>query len=90
MQKLKTSNQLIITFSYFSFQFKLQLSHDGSGKGAALVAAVAMRLRDQKKDLMTSWFELIRKTTELLKPRHVSVIIHSKMGQATHKRDSGD
>ncbi|XP_033757777.1 hexokinase-2-like [Pecten maximus] len=28
-------------------KFKLMLSHDGSGKGAALVAAVAMRLRDQ-------------------------------------------
>lgn len=30
-------------------KFKLALSHDGSGKGAALVAAVAMRLRDMKK-----------------------------------------
>ncbi|XP_067657631.1 hexokinase type 2-like isoform X1 [Haliotis asinina] len=30
-------------------KFRLQLSHDGSGKGAALVAAVAMRLRNSKK-----------------------------------------
>ncbi|XP_052772020.1 hexokinase-2-like isoform X2 [Mya arenaria] len=30
-------------------KFKLQLSHDGSGKGAALVAAVAIRLRDSKQ-----------------------------------------
>ncbi|KAH3708583.1 hexokinase-2-like isoform X2 [Dreissena polymorpha] len=30
-------------------KFKLALSHDGSGKGAALVAAVAMRLRDNKQ-----------------------------------------
>ncbi|XP_041370918.1 hexokinase-1-like isoform X2 [Gigantopelta aegis] len=29
-------------------KFKLSLSHDGSGKGAALVAAVAMRLRSLK------------------------------------------
>lgn len=34
---------------FVCFQFKLQLSHDGSGKGAALVAAVAIRLRDIKK-----------------------------------------
>ena len=46
----------ILSFTSFSiniltflFQFKLALSHDGSGKGAALVAAVAMRLRDMKK-----------------------------------------
>lgn len=31
-------------------KFKLQLSHDGSGKGAALVAAVAMRLRNIKEN----------------------------------------
>lgn len=30
-------------------QFKLMLSHDGSGKGAALVAAVADRLKQEKK-----------------------------------------
>lgn len=30
-------------------QFKLTLSHDGSGKGAALVAAVATRLLDKKQ-----------------------------------------
>ena len=44
------------TFCLLSFQFKLQLSHDGSGKGAALVAAVAMRLRDLKKEgLLVLW-----------------------------------
>ncbi|KAL5022871.1 hypothetical protein ScPMuIL_002026 [Solemya velum] len=32
-------------------KFSLALSHDGSGKGAALVAAVAMRLRDVKQEL---------------------------------------
>ncbi|KAK3581784.1 hypothetical protein CHS0354_027250 [Potamilus streckersoni] len=31
-------------------RFKLTLSHDGSGKGAALVAAVALRLREMKKE----------------------------------------
>lgn len=31
------------------FQFKLMLSHDGSGKGAALVAAVANRLQNKKR-----------------------------------------
>lgn len=30
-------------------KFKLTLSHDGSGKGAALVAAVATRLLDKKQ-----------------------------------------
>lgn len=29
-------------------QFKLVLSHDGSGKGAALTAAVSLRLRNMK------------------------------------------
>ena len=29
-------------------QFKLCLSHDGSGKGAALTAAVSLRLRNTK------------------------------------------
>ncbi|XP_013390907.1 hexokinase-2 isoform X2 [Lingula anatina] len=30
-------------------KFKIMLSHDGSGKGAALVAAVACRIRDEQK-----------------------------------------
>ncbi|XP_067657628.1 hexokinase-4-like isoform X2 [Haliotis asinina] len=34
-------------------RFKLMLSHDGSGKGAALVAAVANRLRDEKAKRIT-------------------------------------
>lgn len=34
---------------YLSVQFRLMLSHDGSGKGAALVAAVADRVLQQKK-----------------------------------------
>lgn len=33
-------------------KFRLELSHDGSGKGAALVAAVAIRLREEKKILV--------------------------------------
>ena len=36
----------------FFFQFKLQLSHDGSGKGAALVAAVSTRLMDSKLNIL--------------------------------------
>ena len=42
--------------SLFYFQFQLQLSHDGSGKGAALVAAVATRLRDSKEISVDCWF----------------------------------
>jgi len=34
---------------YLMFQFRLMLSHDGSGKGAALVAAVAHRVNEAKK-----------------------------------------
>ncbi|KAH3707305.1 hypothetical protein DPMN_066706 [Dreissena polymorpha] len=30
-------------------KFRLMLSHDGSGKGAALVAAVAHRVEEEKK-----------------------------------------
>ncbi len=30
------------------FQFQLMLSEDGSGKGAALVAAVACRVEEEK------------------------------------------
>lgn len=37
-----------------SFQFKLMLSHDGSGKGAALVAAVANRLLEKKREAAKS------------------------------------
>ena len=36
-------------FACFIFQFRLMLSHDGSGKGAALVAAVANRMLNEKK-----------------------------------------
>lgn len=36
----------------FFLQFRLELSHDGSGKGAALVAAVAIRLREEKKEIV--------------------------------------
>ena len=34
---------IFIIFLTYIFQFKLMLSEDGSGKGAALVAAVAAR-----------------------------------------------
>lgn len=37
--------QTIAEMYNFGHQFKLMLSEDGSGKGAALVAAVAHRLR---------------------------------------------
>ena len=33
---------------FLPLQFKLCLSHDGSGKGAALTAAVSLRLRNTK------------------------------------------
>ncbi len=36
------------------FQFKLTLAHDGSGKGAALVAAVAQRTRYQRDNSVTN------------------------------------
>lgn len=32
-----------------SLQFKLMLSHDGSGKGAAIVTAVAHRMNNEKQ-----------------------------------------
>lgn len=35
--------------SVFSFQFSLKLSSDGSGRGAALVAAVAARLVKERR-----------------------------------------
>ena len=34
---------------FFLFQFHLMLSEDGSGKGAALVAAVAERMANEGK-----------------------------------------
>lgn len=37
-------------FLFMFFQFKLMLSHDGSGKGAAIVTAVANRLRESGKE----------------------------------------
>lgn len=43
-------NVLIFKFPVYIFQFKLMLSHDGSGKGAAIVTAVANRLRDSGKE----------------------------------------
>ena len=35
--------------TFFPFQFHLMLSEDGSGKGAALVAAVAERMANEGK-----------------------------------------
>lgn len=40
----------ILKFPVYIFQFKLMLSHDGSGKGAAIVTAVANRLRESGKE----------------------------------------
>ena len=38
----------ILTIYFSSFQFDLRLARDGSGKGAALVAAIANKLRNNK------------------------------------------
>lgn len=52
---LSSAYQLLLPTNYRCFflflQFKLMLSHDGSGKGAALVAAVADRLLQKKRQL---------------------------------------
>ena len=46
----------MINCSYYSFliQFILTLAHDGSGKGAALVAAVAERMMDKRANIIMS------------------------------------
>lgn len=39
-----------LIFYVDDLQFKLMLSHDGSGKGAALVAAVASRILKEREE----------------------------------------
>ena len=40
-----------MTAFLFQFQFSLTLAHDGSGKGAALVAAVEKRMTDEQTEV---------------------------------------
>ena len=47
----KIVKTLVLNIHIFTLQFRLMLSHDGSGKGAALVAAVAHRVEMERKNL---------------------------------------
>ena len=52
MSYMPLFNTLLIMLIFF-FQYRLMLSHDGSGKGAALVAAVADRMLQEKKKVQS-------------------------------------